>query len=269
LNPLRNIVSLGRRTHLKFGSEYTKELGGSLTYLIRYGAMGHIARFRANPAPAGPFHRGQSVVVQSHRGLELGEVLILVDNERLPDSFGGLGPLEGDDSDPIETVREPRVLRAAGPEDLARSEQARALQPSRFARCQHILQEGGWPWELLDVEPLLDGHTTVLHYLGPPQIEDATMLALFRVACEFDVVFEPVGSELEGPLSEELNPDHSCGSGCGSGGCGPGGGCGTAARAAADPLSSSSAAASGGSGHASRGGCESCGISRLMAARRR
>jgi hypothetical protein len=243
-----------------------------LTYLIRYGAMGHIARFGAGLPSAGPFHRGQAVVIQSHRGVELGEVLIRIEDARLP---GPQDP-ESDDSGRIETAGEPRVLRAAGSEDLALAKNAGALQPARFARCQRILQEGGWPWELLDVEPLLDGHTTVLHYLGPRHIADATMLAQFRVACEFDVVFEPVASELEGPESVKPNEDHACGSGCGSGGCGSGGGCGAAASSGAGDTASSTATASGasghashGSGHASHGGCESCGISRLMANRRR
>jgi hypothetical protein len=40
-----------------------------VTYLIRYGAMGHVARFRATPHSAGPFHRGQAVVIQSNYDL--------------------------------------------------------------------------------------------------------------------------------------------------------------------------------------------------------
>jgi hypothetical protein len=230
--------------------------------------MGHIARFRASPASAGPFHRGQAVVIQSHRGMELGEVLIPIENARLPGSIDGLEPPASHDAGPIETVGDPRVLRAAGSADLARAEESNSLQPARFARCQRILQDGGWPWEIIDVEPLLDGQTTVVHYLGPRQIEDATMLAQFRVACEFDVVFEPVGGELLEPDSVALNEDHSCGTGCGSGGCGSGGGCAAAASSGAG-LASSSRATGGESGHASRGGCESCGISRLMANRRR
>jgi hypothetical protein len=81
-------------------------------------------------------------------------------------------------------------------------------------------------------------------------------------------VFELVGSELEGPESVELDEDHRCGSGCGSGGCGPGGGCGMPASSGAGDTASRTATASGGSGQSSHGGCESCGISRLMANRR-
>ena len=212
-----------------------------MAYLIRYGIMGHVARFCDVPPSAGRFHRGQAVVIQSNRGIELGEVLIRFDPAGLPKSIGGAEPAATDFSGRNETSGEPRVLRAAESEDLARAEDADASQPARFALCQRILQEGGWPWDLVDVEPLLDGHTTVLHYLGPRQIEDATMRARFRVACEFDVVFEPIGGELEGPEPEDLDQDHGCGSGCGSGGCGSGGGCGTAAAPNAGVTAASSA----------------------------
>jgi PSP1 C-terminal conserved region len=239
-----------------------------LTYLIRYGAMGHVARFRAGP-PEGPFHRGQAVVIQSHRGMELGEVLVRFDDVSLPKALGGFESPESDDSAGIESESEPRVLRAAGSEDLARAEEADAFQPARFARCQRILQEEGWPWELLDVEPLLDGQTTVLHYLGPRQIDERALRARFRAACEFDVVFEPIGSEPEGSESEDLDGDHGCGSGCSSGGCESGGGCGRVATADTGLTTASSAPATGEVAHRSHGSCDSCGISRLLAGRRR
>ena len=154
-----------------------KKHRGCLTYLIRYGAMGHIARFRAWPQSGGPFHRGQAVVIQSHRGMELGEVLIRIDETALPESNGALEHPETITPAGSRPIGEPRVLRAAGSEDLACAEQIVALRSDRFARCQRIFEEEGWPWELVDVEPLLDGNATVLHYLGPHQL-DATRCVL-------------------------------------------------------------------------------------------
>jgi hypothetical protein len=90
-----------------------------VTYLIRYGAMGHVARFRATPHPGGPFHRGQAVVIQSNRGIELGEVLIRLDGTALPESTDAVEPDESDKIGWIETNGRARVLRAAGSEDLA------------------------------------------------------------------------------------------------------------------------------------------------------
>ena len=52
----------------------------SESYLIRYGAMGHIGRFTAFPGCHAPLERDQIVVLQTHRGVELGEVLVPVDS---------------------------------------------------------------------------------------------------------------------------------------------------------------------------------------------
>jgi hypothetical protein len=240
-----------------------------VTYLIRYGTMGHIARFRSASPSEGAFDRGQAVVIQSHRGIELGEVLIRFDEPGLPESFGRLEHAKSGDDARIEIAGEPRVLRAAGSEDLARAQEAGELKPARFARCQRILEEGGWPWELLDIEPLLDGQTTVLHYLGPRQIDDATMRARFRVASDFDVVFESAGGELESFESHDHDLDHACGSGCGSGGCGSGGGCGAATSSDTALATASSPTASAPISHRSEVGCASCGIGQLLAGRRR
>jgi hypothetical protein len=212
----------------------------SQAYLIRYGVMGHVSRFRASPECDRPLGRGQAVVIRTDRGVELGEVLL---------------PIEG--TAEVPPADRQRVVRPAGPDDLARSRQAEAIRPERFALCQRILREGDWPWELIDVEPMLDDDVTVLHYLGPHQLDAATLRARFRMTCDFDVVLEPVGSDAE--LEEEGHhapDDHGggCGS-CGSGGCGScgsGGGCGSTGPA-----------------KASHSGCDSCGISRLMAERGR
>ena len=74
----------------------------STLYLVRYGAMGHVGRFGAGPA-AGDFERGQSVVLETARGTELGEILapVLVSRQEPPPGV--------------------LILRAAGPDDLARA----------------------------------------------------------------------------------------------------------------------------------------------------
>ena len=146
----------------------------NLMYLIRYGVMGHVGRFRGHPQCGGPFDRGQAVIIQSDRGMELGEVLVPLDATAPSDSGPGVDPPTPDAS-PIEQANVPHVLRAAAAEDLARAENLNESRSSRFIRCQHILEEEGWPWELLDVEPLFDGQATVLHYLGPPLVDEASV----------------------------------------------------------------------------------------------
>lgn len=220
---------------------------GEQAYLIRYGVMGHVSRFRTSPGCDRPLGRGQAVVVQTDRGVELGEVLL---------------PLDVTAS--VPPADRQRVVRPAGPEDLARSRHAEAMRSDRFALCQRILREGDWPWELIDVEPMLDDRATVLHYLGPHQLDAATLRARFRMTCDFDVVLEPVGTDAE---FEEEDPHSSDDHGGGCGSCGSGGGCGSCGSGGG--VTERSDADAPGHATSSHSGCDSCGISRLMAARGR
>jgi hypothetical protein len=211
-------------------------------------------------------------VIQSDRGLELGEVLIALDG---PSSAGenGTTELPACSGPPDSSRTGPSdgrgVLRVAGPEDAVRSRRAESSRSDRFALCQRILLEEGWPWELIDVEPLLDGQSAVIHYLGPAPIDVAPLRARFRVACDLDVVLEAIGVDPDGALLAAMageEPDH--GGGCGSCGCGEGGGCGAAAALRSAGAQRAVGSETSDEMHAPHAGCASCGIGKLLAARR-
>ena len=208
------------------------EVGMELSYLIRYGLWHQVGRF-ASDSP--DLARGETVVVRSHRGTELGEVLIKVE----------LPPGNASSADTA------RVLRAANRDDLERARQLELERPGRFDLCQRIIQDREEALELIDVEPLLDDRRTVLHYLGPHQLDVAGLLATLHSTCNIDGLLEPVGRDVSDD-QETSNEDRgqSCGH-CGSGG----GGCG----------SNSGCSASSNSAH---GGCSDCGIKRVLASRR-
>ena len=97
--------------------------------------------FRALPEYGGRLERGQAVVIETDRGIEVGEVLI---------------PL---DQSPAVSHRS-RVLRPAGPGDLACSHRPKAMRPDRLLLCRQGLDVGTWPGELIDVEMTLDDRAT-------------------------------------------------------------------------------------------------------------
>jgi hypothetical protein len=204
-------------------------------YVTRYGLMRRVGRF-VSAIPG--LERGQAVVIQSHRGTELGEVLLDASSSREATS---LPPQAGI----------ARILRVADTGDLERARQADSERSARFATCQKVFQDGLWPLELIDVEPLLDARRTVLHYLGPHHLEVEGLIAAFRTAYDLDVMLEPLGEDIA--ESQEPTDDdghaHGCGH-CGSGaeGCGSGAGCGSISGA-------------------SHGGCDACGIKKWVAAR--
>ena len=171
-------------------------------YLIRYGTAGLVGRFVADPGAR--YDRGQAVVVRSHRGTEIGEVLIPA-----PAAL----PADGGTA---------RVLRPAAAGDLERARSAERERPGYFDDCLRVFGSGAWPVDLLDVEPLLDDKRIVLHYLGPHKLDVAGLLAVFRETYQYDVMFQPVGRD-EAEAIVEADHSHE------GGGCGSASGCGSCA----------------------------------------
>jgi len=250
-------------------------MGDDPAYLVRYGLMGHVGRFSHDPESEQVPQRGQTVVIRTDRGLELGEVLTRL--TALP-SASWTNHGSGDAGDDRVSVRSsagdpdrPGLLRTAGPEDLERARRSETLRDEQFATCRRILEEGGWPLDLLDVEPLLDLSTTVLHVLGPNDLDMALIRARFRSLSDLDIVFESVGSESS--LDHESAADQPTGS---SGRCGDcncsGGRCGSkiastsdseAATRVREPQPGSSACST-----STHSACSSCGVSKWLPGKR-
>lgn len=166
-------------------------------FLVRYGAVPEVARF-VQTGEAAP-RRGEQVVVETHRGLQLGSVL-----ERLRTPPGAAAP-----------ELDFRIDRVATPEDLAAARQLTGDCDGAFESwCSRIVQ---WNLnlELIDLEWTLDRQKLILYVLcerGP----DSTKLALQAAAAGLGIIeVQPVSS------TGLVQPEPSGGS-CGSGG----GGCG-------------------------------------------
>lgn len=192
-------------------------------YLVRYGLMGDIGRFRAD-RPAG-YARGDRVVVASERGLELGEVV-------RPATPGHAEHLRGD--------QVPALVRPADRDDEVRlsacAARARALldRAVALARSMHLAIEP------IDAEVLLDGKRAILEYLRWDQADIRPLIA--ALGREFDLTID--ASDLTSPpVTFPAGPSSGCGScssgGCGScaGGCSSGGcgGCASKSKAKTNP----------------------------------
>ena len=189
-------------------------------YLVRYGLARSVARFAPDPdLPEARFGRGQMVVVRTHRGTELGEVL-------------GEAPALFDHDAQDRRSRVAPLLRVASTDDLDHARRAESHRAAHFAACETVFRDGLWPIEVIDAEPLLDDGRTVLHYLGPHRLDASGLVAIFRDQHGLDVVLEPVGHDItDDELEQEPIPDdpggcESCGS-KGSSGCGSCGSSGT------------------------------------------
>lgn len=173
----------------------------SATVLVRYGTIPDVSRFAADFD--GRIDRGERVVVQSPRGVELGTLL---------EPVGAAGnDSRGNGTSQTETTL--RVLRAADPADLAAHEVLRRECEAEFEVWRERI--AGWKLqlELIDLEWTLDRARLILYVLnerGP----DCTKLALYAAAAGLGTIeVQPVTAA--GPTRLEKG-------GCGSGGCGCG-----------------------------------------------
>lgn len=174
-------------------SQPEQDSDGVYRYLVRYGALGWVARF-GSIEPIDCDYRDR-VVVQTDRGQEIGEVLALP-------AADGLLPGEITPHKPTGEVL--RRLTAVEAESLAQSTEDLS---DFFADCQNRLSDRQLPVEVIDCERLFDEETIVLYYLGEQTAELGTLAVELGEARRERVIFHPV---FEPPAA----------TGCGSGGCG-------------------------------------------------
>ena len=176
--------------------------------LVQFGTSGFVGRFRSEEAAAA---RGESVVVRSPRGLELGTALGEVAERfagQLDESAGG------------------ELLRTATDADRADAELARDLG-HRLIDAADVF---GQPAAFLDAEVTLDRRAAVLHALPWGECDLDPLLA--ELSDRFGLAVRLLDLRRTATVTDPPEPKTSCGPDCGtkdcsSGGCGTGGGCST------------------------------------------
>jgi hypothetical protein len=169
--------------------------------LVQFGVSGFVGRFRA----AGAVARGESVVVRSPRGLELGTVLgdvAIRFAAQLDESAGG------------------ELLRVATEADRADDDAAREFG----GRLLSATEDAGHPAAFLDVEVSLDRRGAVLHVLPFAECDLDPLLA--DLSDRFGLPVRLMDLRLTPTVSDPPEPKTSCGPDCGTKDCSSGG-CGT------------------------------------------
>ena len=171
---------------------------GIYRYLVRYGAMGWVGRFGS--VDRIECSHGDRVVLQTGRGVEIGEILA--------------GPADGNDDRNDADNHQPvgEVLRRLTAEDNQQHDRSlRNGLSDVFERCQKLLSDREVAVEVLDCERLFDEETIVLYFLGEESTEMQPIAEELGEHSQAKVLFHPV-------IEPAVEPG-----GCGSGGCGQGG----------------------------------------------
>ncbi len=161
--------------------------------LVRYGVIPEFSRCAVNDE-LNP-HRGQSVVVETHRGLMVGQVLEV---DATPDS---------------ESPAAVRALRIATNEDLAEAGRLRGLADEAFPKWQQRITDWQLDLQLVDLEWMLD-ETKLVVYVLSERGPDCTKLALQAAAAGLGTIeVQPVSADGLVTLATSTG-------GCGTCGCG-------------------------------------------------
>ncbi|MSR57339.1 MAG: hypothetical protein EXS05_06675 [Planctomycetaceae bacterium] len=174
--------------------------------LVRFGVIPEVGRFAC--ALSEPPERGAAVIVNTHRGPELGTLLQA--------TRSGTNGVAMPSSEPSPPPNLESVVRVATSDDVAQHGSLRREAEADYAQWQRRINEWGLELELIDLEWTLDRQKLILYVLGG-RGPDTTKLALQAAALGQAVIeVQPVSAEGVVPLS-------TSGGGCGSGGCGSGG----------------------------------------------
>jgi hypothetical protein len=171
-----------------------------LEFLVNYGQGGFLGRFRSGE----DYRRGDLVVVQSGRGVELGTIL-----ERAVSDTVDLSGV---------------VLRMAGPDDRAAAHRCRERALPILTDAQTAADCYGLPLLFLDAEVLLDGSQAILQAVHWADCDATSVFAELSTRHGLRVTV----ADLTTTVGPAAGGCPTCGaekSGCDS--CGTGGGCST------------------------------------------
>lgn len=140
-------------------------------YLVRYGVMRHLAILSARGGLT--LARGAKVIARTSRGLEVGEVLCEVGQDK---------------SDESKATSEGQILREMTPEDANEAAHLQASAKNEFNLCRQHVEQLGLQMQLVDVEHLFGGERIIVYYLAEGRIDFRELVK--RLAGEFQTRIE-------------------------------------------------------------------------------
>jgi len=183
---------------------------GSASYLLSYGKAGEFGVFHCSKSNR--YNRGEQVVVESCRGLELGLVM---------------GAAREGHARLLNGRHSGEILRYAGFGDLETSRRLQKQGEVLFHLGRRLARSLALPLEIFDTEILLDGQSAILYVVRAGDCDLHPLLEALYEHRRLPVTVHDLGP---GPIPSEVDDSAefgTCGGGsCGNHGCGScGSGC--------------------------------------------
>ena len=125
-----------------------------MRYIVRHGVMRFLGDFE--PAQDALYRRNDEVILETERGLEVGEVL----SETTPRA--------------VQYIDEPTkgtIVRAMTSEDRVKLMDAQAREDHAFHRCGEFIRQRQLQMELVDVEQLFGGERIIFYFLAEKRVD--------------------------------------------------------------------------------------------------
>ncbi len=123
-------------------------------YIVRHGVMRFLGDFE--PAQNARYRRSDDVVLETERGLEVGDVLSEVTPRALQY---------------IEEPTKGRILRCMTNDDRNQLLDAQAREEHAFHRCAEFIRQRQLQMELVDVEQLFGGERIIFFFLAEKRVD--------------------------------------------------------------------------------------------------
>jgi len=178
--------------------------------LIRYGRMGFVGEFSVPPSMR--LRCGTPVIVQTDRGIELGEQVQLtcqgcqwsIGRDRVRQYVEASGP-------EYLRYRAGRVLRVATRDDLAEARHLRSEEAEKMAICQRYIEARGLPMKLVEAEHLFGGERIIFYFMAEGRVDFRELVRDLAHEFQTRIEMRQVGARDEARLIADYE---TCGREC-------------------------------------------------------
>jgi len=142
------------------------------TLLVRYGKVGLVGQFRHNERSLPSVHT--KVVVQTDRGLEMGEIIspaaahrgcsCILPKEQIDDYVKKSGP-------DYPFSRNGRVMRMATVQDLNEQRHIEIDLVTKIKRCRDLIKQKNLPMKIVETEHLFGGDRVIYYFMADGRVD--------------------------------------------------------------------------------------------------
>lgn len=166
---------------------------------VRYGYMGYIGEFRYSPGQV--FSCGGKVVVQTNRGMELGEQVSLtctgcdksIDREQVVQYAKRSGP-------EFYQFKAGKIIRAATEQDIAEAEHLTQDAARKLLHAREVARELELNMKFVTAEHLLGGERVIFHFMSEDRIDFRELVRVLAKEYHTRIEMHQVGARDEARL---------------------------------------------------------------------